>query len=502
MAVAAARFRDCPVTGLKVHRPAELLFTANAVMGVLSLALAGLFALLQSLTRMPQVGLLGDKAYYLVLTGHGVFGLIYWMLFFEVAAIIFVSTMLLNARMWSPGLGWASFILMAGAWVMSLWVILAGQADVLFTAYVPLIAHPVFYLAYLLLAIGVMLAIINYAATVVLARAEGVLKGSLPLLTYGVGVACILGLLAIASGAIALFPAFLYAAGWLQVAEPVNYRIWFWGLGHTLQYVNVTAMVVSWYALAALTIGASPLNERFTRIAFILYALVSFPVLGHHFIVDPTLSPTYKIVGATILGFGLGVPSLMHGLAVVGGLEAQVRASGHTGLLGWIGKLPWRNPGMGALLTSLILFGIGGFFGTFLTTYQLNLIGHNTTLVLGHFHGVVVGGTTMAFMGLAYILVPLVVQRHLWSAWLARWQPYVYGLGLLVLMFSMFWGGFAGLPRRTPDVTYGGLGLSSWTAPSTLLGIGAIIAVLGGIMFVLNIVLTLIAGKKRTTKVL
>ena len=157
---------------------------------------------------------------------------------------------------------------------------------------------------------------------------------------------------------------------------------------------------------------------------------------------------------------------------------------------------------MGALLTSLILFGIGGFFGTFLTTYQLHLMGHNTTLVPGHLHGVVVGGTTVAFMGLAYVLVPLMVQRHLWSAWLARWQPYVYGLGLLVLIFSMFWGGFAGLPRRTPDVTYGGLGLSSWTAPSTLLGIGAIIAVLGGIMFVLNIVLTLIAGKKRTTKVL
>lgn len=61
-------FRVCPMTGLKVHQPAEALIKANAVAAVVSL-----LALLVTLTRWPAVQLLPPDWYYLLLAARRVF---------------------------------------------------------------------------------------------------------------------------------------------------------------------------------------------------------------------------------------------------------------------------------------------------------------------------------------------------------------------------------------------------------------------------------------------
>ena len=488
-------FRTCTVTGLRVHLAAEKLIVTNVVTAVLALTVGGLFALLIALTRMPAVKLLDANLFYMALTGHGIFMLIVWMIFFEVGAMYFVSTVLLNARIFSKNLGWLAYLTMLLGAVLVAVTVLTQQANVTFTAYVPLMAHPVFYLGYIIFAVGALLGVINFVMTLVQARLDGALTGSLPLVTYGVTVAAILAVLAIISGVVALVPAFLWSAGVFATAEPIVYRTWFWGLGHTLQYVNVTAMIASWYALAALTMGASPINEKYTRVAFIIYLLVTVPVLGHHFLVDPTLTPAVKIFGGSIMGFILGIPSLMHGLAVLGSMEIKVRREDRqVSLFGWLRKLPWGHPGMAALLVSMFLLGIGGFNGTVATTYQLNMVSHNNTWVPAHLHGTVVGGATIAFMGLSYLVVPLMVRRELFSQGMARLQPYLYGLGLLVMILSLNWAGFLDVPRRVPDIAYPGA--PDWFLPMNIFGIGALVAITGGALFVINMVLTLVAGKR------
>ena len=288
--------RECPVTGLRVWSGAQALTLANAVAAVLALALGGFFAMGVAFTRAPSVELLGSDKYYATLTAHGVAALILWPVFFEVAAIVFASTILLNARVYSMALGWASFAAMVVGAVMLLVTILMGDSSVMFTAYVPLLADQAFYLGYLIFAVGALLAIVNFALSIVKARAEGAFTGSLPVITYGVACAAILALFSIVSGLVALVPAWLYANGWVSSVEPIVYRTWFWGLGHTLQYVNVVAMVVCWYGIIALGFGAGPVNQKFTRIAFILYVVISLPVLGHHFLVDPSLGTGVKWV--------------------------------------------------------------------------------------------------------------------------------------------------------------------------------------------------------------
>ena len=490
------RSRTCGVTGLRIYATPQALTVANAVAAVLALAVGGLFGLLIGLTRAPGLELLGSDWFYAALTGHGVAALILWPVFFEVAAMVFASSVMLNARLFSNALGWTSFALMVVGAVMLLGIILSGKASVTFTAYPPLVAHQLFYLGYLVFAVGALLAIVNFALTILKARTDGVHEGSLPLITYGVSVAAILALLSILSGLVALIPAWLYSLGWIASVEPIVYRGWFWGLGHTLQYVNVVAMVVAWYAIAALAFGAGPVNQKFTRVAFVLYVVISFPVLGHHFLVDPSIGNDVKLVGGTLMGFGLGVPSLMHGLAVMGGIEAKQRREGATGLFGWLKRIRWGHAGVAALTGSLLIFAIGGWSGTAETTLQLNLISHNTMWVPAHLHQTVVGGTTLAFMGFAYLLVPLLVKRELWSHRLAAWQAWLYVAGMLTMTTAQSWAGALGVPRRTADTSYGGDGLSSWDLPMNIAGVGVGLAAISGALFVVIMVLTLLAGKR------
>ncbi|MEX2646662.1 MAG: cbb3-type cytochrome c oxidase subunit I [Gaiellaceae bacterium] len=488
--------RTCSVTGLRVFAGAQALTVANAVAAVLALAVGGLFGLSLGLTRAPSLELLSPDVYYLALTGHGVSALILWPVFFEVAAMVFASSVLLNAPVFSMRIGWSAFGLMAGGAFLLEGAILSGDSSVAFTAYPPLVASPLFYVGYLVFAVGALLAIVNFAFSLLSARTTGAHSGSLPLLTYGVAVAAILALFSIASGLVALVPALAYSAGWIGAVEPIVYRGWFWGLGHTLQYVNVVAMVVAWYGIAALAFKAGPVNQKFTRIGFILYLVFTVPVLGHHFLVDPALSTEVKLVGGSLFGFALGVPSLMHGLAVMGGVEATLRKLGPASLFGWLRRVRWGNPGVAALTCSLLLFAIGGWSGTAQTALQLNLVSHNTMWIPGHVHGVVVGGMTLAFMGFAYFLVPLLVRRQLWSIRLASVQAYLYGFGLLWMILAMSWAGTVGVPRRTAEISYGGEAPGGWDLPMNLVGIGAGLAGIAGFLFILNMVLTLLRGKR------
>ena len=63
--------RVCPATGLRIHKSAENLIKANAVVAVVFLAVGGLFGLLVALTRWPGVHILPADWFYLALTAHG-----------------------------------------------------------------------------------------------------------------------------------------------------------------------------------------------------------------------------------------------------------------------------------------------------------------------------------------------------------------------------------------------------------------------------------------------
>ena len=500
---AKAEFRTCQYTGLKVEVAAQALIKANAVAAVVFLLIGGLMGLLVALTRWPAVHLLPAEWFYLVLTGHGVNVLLFWIIFFEIAVLYFASAVLLNSRLAAPKFAWLGFVLMVVGALATNVAVLQGDSSVMFTSYPPMQAKPHFYLGLILFAVGALIGCMIFFATLVVAREERTYEGSIPLVTFGAVTAAIIAVFTIASGAIILIPTWLWSLGFISYIDPLMYKVVWWAMGHSSQQINVSTHVSLWYLIAALLVGAKPLSEKVSRTAFLMYILFLQLASAHHLLAEPGLDASWKIVNTSYMMYLAVMGSMVHGLTVPGAIEAAQRRNGYDrGMFEWLRKAPWGHPAFSGMFLSLIFFGfIGGISGVVLGTEQLNVLMHNTIYVPGHFHGTVVAGTTLAFMAATYIVLPLIFQREIVWPKLAKIQPYLFGIGAAGISLFMMGAGTLGVARRHWDITFSDANLSfAYSAGAFLMmglnGIFAIIAALGGALFVLIVVGTVLFGEK------
>ncbi|OGA24019.1 MAG: cytochrome C oxidase subunit I [Betaproteobacteria bacterium RIFCSPLOWO2_02_FULL_65_24] len=496
-------FRTCPRSGLQFHRSAEGLIKANAVAAVVFLLVGGVLALLIALTRWQAVHLVGADDFYMILTAHGLNMLAYWIIFFEIAVLYFCSSTLLKSRLATPRLGWLAFALMLIGALTNNVAVFMGEATVMFTSYVPLPGHPAFYLGLILFAVGALIGCFIFLGTLVVAKSEKTYEGSIPLVTFGALTACIIAIFTIAAGAIILIPTFLWSAGYIKYIDPLMYRTIWWAFGHSSQQINVSAHVAVWYAIAAIVFGAKPMSERVSRGAFLLYILFLQLASAHHLLSDPGLSTEWKVFNTSYAMYLAVLASMIHGLTVPGSIELAQREKGYTkGLFEWIRKAPWGNPVFSGMFISLVGFGfLGGISGVMMGTEQLNMIIHNTLYVPGHFHATVVVGTTLAFMAITYFLIPTVFNREVINPGLAKWQPYLFGIGMSVFALALMGAGTLGVPRRHWDITFAGASLP-YEFPGAaylmlaLLGVSGVVAAIGGAIYIYITVGSLLWGKK------
>lgn len=497
-------FRVCPDTGLKFHRPAENLMKLNAVAAVVFLLIGGLLGLGVGLTRWPEVHLLGPDTFYQVLTGHGINVLIFWIIFFEMAVLHFASSTLLGCRIATPKLGMAAFLIMVlGALTNNYAVMVKGNSSVMMTSYVPLPADTLFYVGLILFAVGALINCFIFLGTLVIAKSEKTYEGSIPLVTFGALTACIIAIFTIASGAIILIPTLLWNLGFVSHIDAGVYRLIWWAFGHSSQQINVSAHVSIWYLTAAVLFGAKPLSEKVSRFAFLLYIAVLQIASAHHLLVDPGLSAEWKIFNTSYAMYLAVMASMVHGLTVPGSIENAQRARGlSAGLFEWLRKAPWGNPVFSGMFLSLVGFGVlGGITGVVMGTEQINLLIHNTLYVPGHFHGTVVVGTTLAFMGITYWLIPILFRRQVVMKKLAQWQPYLFALGMSGVALFLMGAGTLGVPRRHWDILFtaadGGHEFSAAALTMlTLNGLSVLLATLGGAAFILIVVVSVFFGPK------
>lgn len=500
-----AEFRTCPDTGLVFHKPAETLMKLNAVAGIVFLLVGGVLGLLLGLTRWPAVHLLPADWFYLLLTAHGLGVLVFWIIFFEIAVLYFTSSTLLKCRLAAPRWAWLGFILMLVGSITTYVAIFRGNSSVMMTSYVPMSAEPAFYLGLILFAVGALIGCFVFLGTLVIARGERTYgEGSLPLVTFGALTACIIAIFTIASGAIVLIPTLLWKIGYISYMDPLVYRVIWWAFGHSSQQVNVAAHIAVWYAIAGVVFGAKPLSEKVSRSAFLLYILFLQLASAHHILVDPGISSEWKIFNTSYAMYLAVMASMIHGLTVPGAIEAAQRHKGfNKGLFEWLRKAPWGNPTFSGMFLSLIIFGfLGGISGVVMGTEQINLIIHNTLYVPGHFHATVVGGTTLAFMALTYWLIPVLFRREVMFPGLAKWQPYLFGIGMSGFTLFMMGAGTLGIPRRHWDISFSGAMLShDFPAIAHLLlgvmGVSTILAVIGGAAFIVVAVGSVFFGKRK-----
>jgi heme/copper-type cytochrome/quinol oxidase subunit 1 len=127
-----------------------------------------------------------------------------------------------------------------------------------------------------------------------------------------------------------------------------------------------------------------------------------------------------------------------------------------------------------ALIASMILFAAGGVLGFLITGLDI--------VIPAHYHGSTVG-VTIAFMGLSYYLLPRLGFGELppRMAWL---QPYLYGGGQLLHIIGLGWSGGYGVQRKTAGAAQGLEGLGQ-VAGMGLMGLGGLISVIGGLLFLI-----------------
>ncbi|MBT3990188.1 MAG: cytochrome C oxidase subunit I [Rhodospirillaceae bacterium] len=497
-------YRVCPDTGFKVDLAGEKLIKWNAVTAVVFLAIGGLLGLLVALTRWPEIHLLNADDFYMVLTAHGFVILLVWLIFFEMALLYFASSILLNVRLALPKLAWLGYWLMLVGCLITVVVVLQGNSNVMFTSYVPMMADPGFYLGIIIFAVGALCGCAVFFATLVVAKQEKTYEGSIPLVTFGAMTAAIIAVFTIASGAVILIPTLLWSLGFIAYIDPLMYKVIWWAMGHSSQQINVAAHIAVWYAIAAILFNAKPLSEKVSRFAFLMYILFLQLASAHHLLVEPALSSEWKIVNTSYLLYLAVMASMIHGLTVPGAIEAAQRKLGYTnGMFEWIRKAPWSNPVFSGMFISLVLFGVlGGITGVIMGQEQINIIVHNTLYVPGHFHGTVAAGTTLAFMAITYWLVPVLFRRELILPGWAKWQPYLFGLGVAGLSLAMMGAGTLGVSRRHWDITFADAAIKfDHPALAHLMmginGVFGVIATIGGIMFVVVIVGSLLWGENR-----
>ena len=100
---------------------------------------------------------------------------------------------------------------------------------------------------------------------------------------------------------------------------------------------------------------------------------------------------------------------------------------------------------------------------------------------------------TLAFMALTYLLVPLIFRRELKFRKLAQVQPWLFAIGVAGNSLFMMGAGTLGVSRRHWDITFADA-ILGYDYPATaflmlgLNGLAALLAALGGILFIVVVV--------------
>jgi heme/copper-type cytochrome/quinol oxidase subunit 1 len=103
---------------------------------------------------------------------------------------------------------------------------------------------------------------------------------------------------------------------------------------------------------------------------------------------------------------------------------------------------------------------------------------------------------TLALMGLVYHLLPQLGYAAP-AGRLATWQPSVYGAGQLMHIAGLVWSGGYGVQRKVAG-TEQVLRSSGEIAGMGMMGLGGLVAIIGGLLFVVVVIRAVCDGSRAT----
>lgn len=414
------------------------------VLALMALVFAGVYSILLVLARTPLVQKITPflDFFHVALVVHVDLSILIWLLSMSG---VFWS---LSTPRDLPGWDRLSLRLAWGGTLVVIVAPLLGAGNPLMNNYVPILRHPVFYLGLGLFILGILS---HLGRTLVFRPALQELHGP-GALRQGITLSAIITALAIAS--------FLWS--WLRMPAEMEGQVYFeflfWGGGHVIQFSYTLLMMIAWVVLASNSQCRFELTPRLTLTFLVLLALpvITVPFL---YVAHDIVSPGHRLAFTELMKYG-GLSCLPLGAAVLASVFRTERPSSEGKYL------------RAALVSSMVLFTAGGVLGFMVSGLDI--------VIPAHYHGSTVG-VTIAFMGLAYYLMPRLGFGPL-PPRLTNWQPWVYGGGQLMHIIGLAWTGGYGVQRKTAGLAQGVDRLGE-IAGMGLMGFGGLISVIGGFMF-------------------
>ena len=466
-----------------------------------ALLLGAIFGIIQTLHRTDVARIIPSTDYYTVLTAHGVFMVISFTIFFLVGLFTWALTRSLDRPLLNIKITWTWYGLMAAGMTLTGISILAGfvdsidmSADVLYTFYAPLQAHPLFYAGLTVFIVGTWIAGADWFRTFLAWRSEHP-DERIPLQTFM--VLTTMTMWYIASSAVAasvllfLLP---WSLGFIDQVNPTLTRTLFWFFGHPVVYFWLMPAYMLWYTVLPKIAGGRLFSDPLARVVFVLFVLLSTPVGIHHQYLDPGIAEGFKFISMTNTMFLL-LPSLLTAFTVVASVEYGARQRGGTGLLGWLTNLPWRKPEFTGMMLAGLMFAAGGFSGMVNAGMNINYLIHNTLWVPGHFHLTVGTAVALTMMAGTYWIWPQISNKPIFSSQIGLFQVVLWFIGMALMSNAMHAQGLLGVPRRTAEPEYSGFDyptmFGGFEELNIQIAIGGTLLFVSTILFLGNLALTM-----------
>ena len=403
-----------------------------ALLAIASLALAGLFAILLVLSRIPGMedAVPWPTAFFHKgLVAHVVLSFAVWYLAVFGCLVQFAGsedTNLLD----KSGLALATL-----GTVLLLIPSLLDRGEPTLNNYIPVIIDPLYYSGLVLLALGILAGI--------LCVFRNTPNG--PNLKSAVFIY------------IMALVAFIIAESQLSnqpVSHDYNERL-LWGGGHLLQFLNVALLLVAWSYLANI-IGANA-PYRWASLWLVIAGLA-----GLSFYVFWTVMDERQTQAFTDLQYALGPPVIIFAAGVLPILGQQLK------------NFRWQDPAMLSLWTSIVVFAAGGVLGFF--------VDGTDTRTPAHYHGVI-AGINLAFVGLFYAVFLPKLGRAVPAGKLVTSQIILYAVGQFLFIVGMFIAGGMGAARKVMGTAID-MDQSIAVAAAGIRDFGGGLAIIGGLIFI------------------
>jgi cytochrome c oxidase subunit I len=420
------------------------------LLGIGGLLVSGLFVVLIVFSRTPGLEAFFPLQgfFHLAIVAHVDFSVLVW--FAACGAMIW--TLATDAR--APVLGWAALaIAIAGATLMAAAPFQGGEA--IMSNYVPVLDNPPFLGGLALFALGAVLMAARALAFPLPAGARLAPGGVLHFGSHTSAIAVLLAAGALVWSLVSL-PAYL--------SRPQFFESLFWGSGHVLQFAWVQLLLVSWLWLAAASGVRMPLTTRLVTLLLLLGILPAFLGIWAYLVHD-VAGPHHRTFFIWLMAAGGGVAAGPIALALLHGWRHSPRA------------VSTLDRGLrSSLWFSILLFGVGGGLGF--------LIDASNTMVPAHYHGCIVA-VTLAFMSLSLYLLPKLGFAAP-NPKLVLLMPRVYGVGQLLHVAGLAFSGGHGVQRKTAGAEQGLESLAQILGMSVM-GLGGLIAISGGIIYLVAV---------------